>query len=175
MGKIRKPRKIKLIVGLLSNDIPAIEKAAALLKRVFGRTDFESDFLEFTHTDYYEGEMGKGLKRKFLSFAKPSSLDHICAVKLKANRLEKTFVRRGRRTVNIDPGYVDCSKLVLFSTKDYTHRIYLEKGIFAEVTLFYKGGTFNPWPWTYPDYKSAPYIDIFNSIRELYIQGTSAC
>ena len=175
MGTIRKPHKVKLIVGLLSNDIPAIEKATALLKRAFGRTDFESALLEFTHTDYYEGEMGKALKRKFLSFAKLSRLDHICASKLRTDRLEKTFMRAGRRTVNIDPGYVDCSKLVLFSTKDYTHRIYLEKGLFAEVTLFYKGRTFNSWPWTYPDYASAPYIDIFNSIREIYKKGTSAC
>ncbi len=175
MGKIGKPHKVKLIVGLLSNDIPAIEKATILLKREFGRTDFESGCLNFTHTDYYEGEMGTSLKRKFLSFAKPFSLDHICAAKLRTDRLEKTFMRRGGRTVNIDPGYVDCSKLVLFSTKDYTHRIYLEKGIFAEVTLFYKGGTFKAWPWTYPDYKSAPYIDIFNSIREIYTTGTSQC
>jgi hypothetical protein len=87
------------------------------------------------------------------------------------NALEAKLSKEGKRTVNIDPGYIDMAKLVLFSTKDYTHRLYLNKGIFAEVTLYYKDDTFNPWPWTYPDYKSSEYIAIFNHIRGLYKKG----
>jgi Domain of unknown function (DUF4416) len=112
--------------------------------------------------------MGNNLKRKFLSFQKLFDLKDIYKVKLKTNMLERRLLKLGRRSVNIDPGYLDLAKLVLFSTKDYTHRIYLNKGIFAEATLFYKDKRFNAWPWTYPDYRSEAYIDIFNSIRELY-------
>jgi hypothetical protein len=72
------------------------------------------------------------------------------------------------RSVNIDPGYLDLAKLVLFSTKDYTHRIHVGKGIFAEVTLYFQDDSFNAWPWTYPDYKTKEYIGIFNTIRGIY-------
>ena len=74
------------------------------------------------------------------------------------------------RIINIDPGYLDLSKLILASTKDYKHRIYLTKGIYAEVTLFYQDKTFCPWEWTYPDYKTGEYIEIFNRIRQIYAE-----
>ena len=80
----------------------------------------------------------------------------------------KRYAAKGKRSVNIDPGYLDLAKVVLFSTKDYSHRIYLDKGIYAEVTLFYKDNRFNPWPWTYPDYRTSEYLGIFKSIREIY-------
>ena len=169
MASPRRPDKAKLVAGLLLGDTGNFLKVKKALERIFGRADFESRTLDFSHTDYYAQEMGEGLKRKFLSFEKPVDLKNICNVKLRTNALEKRFSRSGRRTVNIDPGYLDLSKVVLFSTKDYSHRVYLDKGIFAEVTLFYKDRTFNPWPWTYPDYRTKAYIDIFNSIRENYI------
>jgi thioredoxin reductase len=89
-------------------------------------------------------------------------------IKLYANRLESKFLNSSLRLINIDPGYIDKAKLVLASTKDYAHRIYLQKGIFAEVTLTYRGNSFSPNDWSYPDYRSKEYIDIFNQIRALY-------
>jgi hypothetical protein len=130
--------------------------------------------VDFNATDYYAAEMGPKLKRIFLSFARPAALDGIWKTKLRTNRIEKKFSLNGRRTVNIDPGYVDLSKMVLFSTKDYSHRPYLAKGIFAEVTLYYREGTFRTWPWTYPDYRQDSYIDIFNHIREMHKRGKTA-
>ncbi|MCM8761678.1 MAG: DUF4416 family protein [Candidatus Omnitrophica bacterium] len=171
MGIIRKPHKVKLFIGMLSKDMEHMRRASTRLKRVFGRIDFESDLLDFEHTDYYAAEMGHGLKRKFISFERLMNLDGIYMIKIATNRIEKALSRDGKRAVNIDPGYLDMSKVVLFSTKDYSHRIYLGKGIFAEVTLYYKDGTFNAWPWTYPDYKTTAYISIFNSVRELYKSG----
>ena len=74
-----------------------------------------------------------------------------------------------RRRVNLDPGYVSLSKMVLATTKDYSHRIYLGQGIYAEVTLHYRHGAFHPWEWTYPDYASQRYLDIFGHIRDIYV------
>lgn len=140
---------------------------------MFGRIDLESPITDFTHTDYYKEEMGNGLKRQFLSFERLVGLKGLCSVKLRTNGLEKRFAKQNKRTVNIDPGYIDLSKLVLFSTKDYSHRVYLDKGIFAEVTLFYKDKSFTAWPWTYPDYRTADYIEIFNRIRDIYKEKLS--
>lgn len=172
----RKPKKVKMIVGLISGDEALFAETKKLLEKILGKVDYESPAMGFAHTEYYENEMGCGLKRKFFSFERLCGLKSIYDLKLKTNNLEQKFLEGGRRKVNIDPGYLDLGKLVLFSTKDYSHRIYLDKGIFAEVTLYYKDKSFNPWPWTYPDYKTRPYIDIFNSIREKYkndLQGMS--
>lgn len=168
MDSVSHSEKVKLIAGLFSNDIEIIGRVADKLQKLFGPIDYESRISDFLHTDYYRKEMGPNLKRKFLSFKKPVDLKNICAVKLKTNALEKRFEKNGLRTVNIDPGYLNLAKLVLFSTKDYTHRIYLGSGIYAEVTLYYKDGSFQSWPWTYPDYKTAEYVGIFNEIRALY-------
>lgn len=169
MGKPRPPEKVKLIVGLISNDIRAFDKIKSMLeKKLHNTVDFESPLLDFTHTDYYNEEMGFNLKRKFLSFKRKAPLENIEKVKLVTNAIENKMSINGKRTINIDPGYLDLSKLILFSTKDYSHRIYISRGIFAEVTLYYKDKKFNPWPWTYPDYKTKDYISVFDSIREIY-------
>lgn len=168
MGQSRRPNKVKLLVGLLSRDIEIFGKVKKMTENIFGRIDYESQILDFDHTDYYREEFGGNLKRLFLSYERLLDPAKIYNTKLMTNRIEGRLAISGRRTVNIDPGYLDLSKLVLLSTKDYSHRLYLDKGIYAEVTLFYKDGAYNPWPWTYPDYKSASYITIFNSIRRIY-------
>lgn len=169
MGKIRRPGKVKLVAALLSSDAGLFDKAKEMMERALkNRVDFESAVLDFSHTDYYEDEMGPALKRKFFAFEKALPLKGIEKTKLLSNRIEDRLAKKGRRAVNIDPGYLDLSKLVLFSTKDYSHRIHAGNGIFAEVTLYFKGGTFTPWPWTYPDYKTGEYLSIFNAIRQNY-------
>ncbi len=168
MGLVTRPHDVNLVIGLLANNTETLAKAGDSLKRMFGPTDLESPVTDFTHTDYYAEEMGPALKRQFLSFKRLFGLKGLYSVKLKTNSLEKKFAKGGKRTVNIDPGYLDLAKLVLFSTKDYTHRIFLEKGIFAEVTLFYKDKSFAPWPWTYPDYRTSSYNELFNRIRDIY-------
>ena len=168
MGKVRKYNPVKLIFGFIYSDEAVFVKAKTRLKRKFGKQDFESAAIDFNYTDYYEKEMGGGLKRRFISFRKLIPIVELYRIKLYANRLESRFLNGLNRKINIDPGYLDLAKLVLASTKDYAHRIYLRKGIFAEVTLSYRGDSFTPNEWTYPDYRSKEYIDIFNQIRALY-------
>jgi hypothetical protein len=168
MGKTQKPQPVKLISGFIFKEEDNFRKASALLKRRFGAIDLESQPLPFDYTDYYTKEFGLGLKRSFISFKKLIDPQGLHGIKIFTNMLEKKLSSEGLRSVNIDPGYLDLAKLVLASTKDFSHRIYLNRGIWAEVTLVYQGKTFKPWEWTYPDYRSAEYISIFNRIREIY-------
>lgn len=160
--------KVKLIIGMISNEQELFKTVLWLLQRRFGEVDFVSPILNFDHTTYYNKEMGNGLKRNFLSFKKLIKLSGIEKVKLLTSSIEKRFLRYGRRRINIDPGYVELSKLVLLTRKDYSHRVYLGRGVYAEATLHFKNGTFNAWEWTYPDYKTKEYINIFNEIRNIY-------
>jgi hypothetical protein len=70
--------------------------------------------------------------------------------------------------VNLDPGYVSLSKLVLATTKDYSHRIYVGSGMYAESALHFENGQWTAWPWTYPDYAGPRYHAFFGHVRELY-------
>jgi hypothetical protein len=168
MGKIQKTQPVKLICGFIFKQDDYLKKAKGLLFKKFGALDYESQILDFDYTDYYAKEFGQGLKRSFASFKRLILPSELSRIKLITNKIEDKISYRGLRLVNIDPGYLDLAKLVLASTKDFSHRIYLDCGIYAEITLTYQGKTFRPLDWTYPDYRSAEYIDIFNHIREVY-------
>jgi len=161
---------VKLIAGFIYKSEDILNKAESLLEKKFSKIDFKSQPLDFIHTDYYREEFGDNLKRKFISFQRLIQPALLARIKNATNKIEKRLSRENRRQINIDPGYISQGKLVLATTKDYRHRIYLGKGIFAEVTLYYQDGDFRAWDWTYPDYKTKDYIRIFNKIRKLYAE-----
>ncbi len=169
MGEIKIIRPVKLITGFIFYDEAYFTSAKNLLEKKFSKTDFESKTLTFTHTHYYEKEMGGDLKRKFISFKRLIYPTELFKIKIFANKIERRFLIQSKRKINIDPGYLDLSKLILLSTKDYKHRVYLNKGVFAEATLFFENNTFRAWECTYPDYRTPDYIQIFNQIREIYL------
>lgn len=174
MGQIQTPRPVKLFVGMLAAEETFFALAEAELISKFGNIDAASELIPFNFTDYYTAEMGPNLKRKFISFAGLMNPRELVPAKLYTNELEDVLSERvgsERRAVNLDPGYVSLAKVVLASTKDYSHRIYLGDGIFAEVTLHYANKKFNPWPWTYPDYKTESYLRFFESTRTRYLEA----
>ena len=173
MGQIQTPRPVKLFVGMLAGASHLFEVAEKDLTHKFGTVDISSDIIPFDFTDYYQDEMGPGLQRKFIAFADLVNPKELAPAKLFTNELETDISERlgsERRLVNLDPGYISLAKLVLASTKDYSHRIYLGDGIFAEVTLHYANRQFNSWPWTYPDFKARSYHDFFERVRSQYIE-----
>jgi len=72
------------------------------------------------------------------------------------------------RPLNLDPGYLTEAKLVLASTKDHAHRIYLGRGIYAEVTLHYQNGRWQSHDWTYPDFQRPDYHLFFSQCRDFF-------
>ena len=168
MGKIIISKPVKLICGLISNDEALFLSAKRSLENKFGPVDFESERLKFDCTDYYTEELGKDLRRVFLSFKKLFDPSKLSRVKIYSNKIERLLSYGANRRINIDPGYLDLAKLVLASTKDFSHRIYLERGIYSEITLIFKNGGFQFLEWTYPDYRSVDYIQIFTRIRSIY-------
>ena len=172
MGQISTPQPVKLFVGMLAGRTGLFEIAEAELSEKFGPIDTAGQVARFDFTDYYEAEMGPNLLRKFVGFERLINPKELASAKLFTNDLEERISERfggRRRLVNLDPGYISPSKLVLASTKDYSHRIYLGDGIFAEVTLHFANKRFNPWPWTYPDYKAGDYRRFFEAMRQQYL------
>lgn len=170
MGEPSIPQPSKLIIGFIYHNSIIKDSVLSSLKKKFGAIDFLSPEIDFNYTDYYYAEFGRPLRRIFASFKGLIQQDTLAKIKLYSNRLEERYRRQGKRQINIDPGILNSGKLILATTKDYNHRISIGKGIYAEVTLYFRGGSFVPWQWTYPDYQSNEYRAIFNAIRALYQQ-----
>ena len=160
MGKVKSPLPKKLFASVISNDWESFAKVLSALEDIFGESDYIGPILPFNYTDYYQKEMGKDLKRRIVSFQYLVDPQLLPWIKLETNRVEEIFSVSGKRRFNIDPGILDLARLILLTTKDYAHRIYVGNGIYAEVTLLYRNRDFLPLPWTYPDYKSKDLIEI---------------
>jgi hypothetical protein len=159
---------VKLVASLFSPEERILEEVMLELKKVFGSSDWVSPPLFFDRTRYYEKEMGWPLHRRFLSFKKLIRPEAIVDIKLQTNNLEKRYLQEEKRRVNIDPGYIALERLVLATGKNYTHRMYLSKGIYADLTLVFHQGSFQTLPWTYRDYADPVVIGYFNDVREHY-------
>ncbi|MDP8233235.1 MAG: DUF4416 family protein [Candidatus Saelkia tenebricola] len=168
MGLVRKVSPVKLIMGMISNNGSLFENVEKMLERKYDKIDFKSNIIDFNFTDYYTQEMGERLLRRFISFKKLIHPKELSGIKLHTNILEKKNAINSKRSINIDPGYLNEGKLILASTKDNLQRFYLSQGIYAEITLYYKDDNFQNFLWTYPDYRTQEYNDIFKQIRELF-------
>ncbi len=162
---------VKFICGFIytAENIYTLAKTDLLKK--FGPVDFESPVIDFNFTDYYYPEMGRPLLRRFVSFKKLKNPGDFIKIKKTCLKVEKKYRREGKRRVNIDPGYINEAKLVLTTSKDFSHRIYLGRGVYAEVTLYFYNGKFCDFPTTFPDYRTGLYKGIFQSIRDIYRQN----
>ena len=174
MGTISPPKPVKLIVAMIGRDEALLARARAELELLYGPVDLESPLFPFTSTSYYEEEMGKNLLRRFLAFGNLMSPDRLAGIKIAANALEESLAAECAaadpacppRPINIDPGYMTLSKLVLASTKDFSHRIYLMDGIYAEVTLSYRRSGWVSYPFTFPDFVRDTYHAFLSQVRQ---------
>jgi len=166
---LRAPHPVKLFVGMLSQDTALLDQLKDELKGIFGPVDMDSHVWEWGHTDYYSKEMGTGLKRQFIFFRDLIDPGTISDIKLKTIKIEKQNLKEGGgRRINLDPGYLDSAKIVLVSTKDFSHRVYLGSGIYGEVTLIYSGKDYQMLPFTYPDFRTPEYLEVFREAREKF-------
>jgi Domain of unknown function (DUF4416) len=168
MGKVESPYPVKLICGLLAGNPLDLSRAKEVLIERFGRIDHESESIPFDFTTYYQKELGPDIIRQYLSFEKLIDPGDLASIKLATNRMEEDLSEGGVRKVNLDPGYLDLSKMVLATTKDATYRVYLASGISGQSTYYFEAGTYHPWPWTYADYRTDTAIQFFNLVRGDY-------
>jgi len=170
MSYPHKPDHVKLISSLFSPEREFIDRVIGQLSDICGPVDWLGPEFFFDRTKYYAGEMGWPLHRRFISFEDLIPPDHLVEIKLKTNEVERQYVRDGNRRINIDPGYISPERLILATGKNYSHRVYLAQGIYADLTLVYQGGSFKPLEWTYPDYADSKIIGFFNELRKRYMK-----
>jgi hypothetical protein len=173
MGEIKTAPQAKFFVGVLTSIPEVLPEAKARLSALYGPADLASEEFPFDKTNYYDAEMGIPLMRSFLGFSGLIGPAEIAEIKVETNAIETEMATRFtgvRRPVNLDPGYLELSKIVLASTKNFYHRIYLSMGIYAEVTMHFEAGQWKSFPWTFPDFQSGRYSAFFASLRNRYRQ-----
>jgi hypothetical protein len=171
MGEIHAPTPVLLLIAASSRYEEGLAWGFRQSEAAFGPTAAISEAFDFSETNYYAAEMGESLKKQFWVFADTIDPGRLAAVKRQTNEWEAQYaglrLHPESRPLNLDPGYLTLAKLILASTKDHAHRIYLADGIYAEVTLSYRRGGWQPFEWTYPDYRRADYQQFFTRSREL--------
>jgi hypothetical protein len=165
----KKPDAAKLVISVFMNDKLLFDELLPVLEKAFGATEQISDWFDFDYTDYYKGEMGGPLFRRMISFGSLVAQDDLALIKETTNAMEKNWAVNGQRNLNLDPGYLLLSRFVLATGKDFSHRIYIGRGIYAEVTLMFKKGKFQSLAWTYPDYASTEMTRFLMDVRRGYV------
>ncbi len=169
------PDPAKLVIGCIMNEKSLVEILFPFLEKDFGPVDMISQWLDFAYTDYYYKEMGSPLFRKVFVLKPLISQEDLASIKEKTNEIEKAFTVAGKRSINIDPGYLVSSRFILATGKDYSHRIYIGRNSYADLTLMYsKKDGFKTLPWTYPDYASESMISFLSKVRDKYLLGLKA-
>ncbi|MBI9016080.1 MAG: DUF4416 family protein [Phycisphaerae bacterium] len=179
MGQINTPKPVKLIVAMISQSAELFAIAIEQMQKLWGEVDIISDNLKFDYTKYYKKEMGENLLRKFVSFENLIDPGEIAGIKHKTNEMEEqlALTPEGKkfgvdRPINLDPGYIEPAKLVLATTKNFSHRIYIGENMFAEVTLYYKHESWHSFPFTFPDYASGDYNVFLDPVRAKLLEQT---
>src|SRR5438093_9587908 len=175
MGSVQSFNPVKLFIGVLVSDRRLMDSVEKRLTEAYGPLDHRSALIPFDFTDYYETEMGSLIDRVLFSFELLIEADRLPEIKRQTNQIETELAllpqssgSRVKRPVNLDPCYIEQAKVILASTKNFYHRIYLGGGMFGEVTMHFKNNTYQFFPWTYPDYQSKDYQEFFLRIRQIY-------
>ncbi|MBU8911735.1 MAG: DUF4416 family protein [Desulfobacterales bacterium] len=171
----KNPDPAKLVVSCFMNSKACLEKFFPMLEKVCGPVDIISRWLDFDYTDYYYKEMGSPLFRKVFAFKNLIAQDELSHIKEKTNEVENRFATSGKRAVNIDPGYLVSSRFILATGKEYSHRIYIGRKMYADLTLMYaKKEGFKTLEWTYPDYASQNILSFLSKVRDKYLLDLKA-
>lgn len=169
MSVIRPPKPAKLVTGVFLKDRGLLEALINELDERLGPIDIISQWFPFDYTSYYEPEMGSPLFRRMLAYKNLIEQADLAGIKNITNDIELKYSKNGKRTVNVDPGYILCERFVLATGKNYTHRIYIGDGIYADLTLIYQKSGFKKLPWTYPDYYNEKMLSYLKAVREKYM------
>lgn len=168
MSRRAVPKPAKLLASVIYRDEGRFADARGLFAERIGTVERVSERFPFDWSDYYSREMGAPLVRRFVVAADLVARDALAAVKEAADRIETELAVGGRRTVNVDPGLLTEENFILATGKNYSHRVYLRDGVFADLTLVYEKGAYRALPWTYPDYASDAVRAFLAEVRSAY-------
>ncbi len=175
MGEVFAFEKEKLVIGVMFTEQKDLDRATEALTARFGEVDMSSPVYSFSaFSPYYEEEMQGEVFRRFLSFKDCVAPDTLADIKLLTNDMERELSPFGGRKVNLDPALINIGRMTFATTKDAAHRIPLEKGIYAEMTLLFAKHDWHAFGWTYMDMKSETVRKFLVEVHAVYLEQRKA-
>ncbi len=168
---------VKLVCGIIFAAEAILQEGENFLVESFGPMDLRSPVIDFDTTDYYNREMGRNLKRLFVSFTDLIGPEKLSDIKLLTNAAEGRIRHERRadhRLINLDPGYLTAAALVMATAKDFSHRIPLKDGVFAHLEFLFTKSGIQTLGWTYPDLRNSGYHNFFLTARQIYLKQLKA-
>jgi hypothetical protein len=171
MGAVKDHLPVKYFAAVAYTPKIVLEHVIKEIEMIFSPVGMAYPDYDYTRfTKYYNPEMGRNITKKFIVFRNVMPPELLPNLKSATNNLENQYKIEHKRELNIDPGYISEAKLILATTKNYSHRIYLNSGIFGDLHLMYSKKHFQPMPWTYPDYQTPEILRFFEEVRERYLR-----
>jgi hypothetical protein len=174
MSRPRPPLPAKLVIGVLTRWSELVPPLMERMQNLYGPAELVSPWFAFNWTRYYEEEMGPDLRRRMAAFGPLVEQGRLAEIKEQTNALEAEYMAGRNRRINIDPGYLLPERFVLATGKNYTHRIYIGRNMYADLTLIYQNGQFQPLAWTYPDYAQENIKRFLAGVRSKYLRDLKA-
>ncbi len=168
MAKCSPPFPVKYFIAIMFHSPNVLKTTCEILITKWGSIDYTGEDHLFDVTNYYEPEMGTPLLRRLISFENLMCPTVLIDMKLACNHIENELAINGKRTVNLDAGYLDHNKVLLASAKEAGQKVYLDKGIYADLSGRYKNGKYQPFEWSFPDFKDGRYDKELLTIRQTY-------
>ncbi|MCP4298054.1 MAG: DUF4416 family protein [Proteobacteria bacterium] len=159
---------VKFFAAVFYQEKDLFLQSVDLLEKEFSEVDYIGKVFPFIDSDYYQEEMGDNLKKRIISFSILQNPSELAKAKLKTSKIEEILKVNGKRRVNIDIGYLDLFKVVLASLKYRGNKIYLDDGVWADMTLYFEKGKFRDFPWTFSDFKAGAYDQDLLKLRKIY-------
>ena len=167
----------KLVCGIIAGEERTFDLAEAALSGLYGAVDVRSGRHPFDFSDYYEPQMGPGLRRGFLSFSSLVPPESLSGIKVRTNALEEDIrlaADAPRRAVNLDPGIITAAALVMATAKDFAHRVPLRDGVYGHLELLFSKQGIRLLDWNYPDFRDGRYAAFFLEARRRLLSALKA-
>ncbi len=170
MAETRIIEPVVRFCAVISRHAEAIQWAIDRLAASWGGIAMRADAVSFDAHGFYAETMGDELRQVLVmldGFVDPGGLADWKHLTMDWEREYAAASEHAEpRPLNLDPGYVTQAKMVLATIKDRDHRIYLTRGMFAEVTLNYVGKRWVHHRWTYPSYRSDEVAQFSQACRD---------
>ncbi len=152
------------------NEEEVLFKAKKKIEKISSGSNFSSNELQPWKTLKNElPSSTESFHSRIFSYSQKIHRDEIPVLKLNCIKIAESLQKEDS-SLKIIPGYLTEHNLIITSSFDDFHKIYLFKGIFAEIIYKFEKNKFHTYPSCPSYFSNKEVIYFFNQIRNFYFE-----